>query len=73
LDIAAAVKAIGLGKPPLIVKCDAFYKKPDGSWEPDPRSGHGAEEYLFLDKYLDAYCNAKADPFGLQHPPFKAG
>jgi hypothetical protein len=67
LDLAG-MKAVGLGKSMTLLKCDAFHKKPDGSWEPNPRSGLAADEFMF--KYLDAFCNAKADPFGLH---FKTG
>jgi hypothetical protein len=54
-----------------LMKCDAFHKKPDGSWEANSRDGPTVDESSEI--FLQMFCNAQSEPFGLQHFPFKIG
>jgi hypothetical protein len=55
LDLAADAKALWSKEPMVLLKCDGFHKKPDGSWE----QNSGARLPIdrdYIDKYLDTWC-----------------
>jgi hypothetical protein len=55
LDLAAEAKAIWSKEPMVLLKCEGFRKKPDGSWE--EKGDRLPIDRDYIDKYLDTFCD----------------